>query len=86
MSGQHKRLNKRLWARARWAALERDNWRCRGCGKAGVLQVDHVKPLQDGGEKYDLRNLRSLCVECHRIKSYERPNPEREEWRVFMRK
>ena len=28
MSRAHRRLNKRLWGKARWSALERDGWRC----------------------------------------------------------
>ena len=55
----------RRWQLARRAALEKDGYRCRSCGKAGVLQVDHIQPLHVGGEPYGLENLQSLCVECH---------------------
>ena len=90
MSRHHLRLNKRLWARARWTALERDNWRCCHCGKiSGQLEVDHVRRLEAGGDLYDLSNLQTLCKNCHFIKTGAengQPNPEREEWRAFMRK
>ena len=88
MSRAHRRLNKRQWARSRWAALERDGWRCVTCGKAGRLQVDHVRRLQDGGDAYKQSNLQSLCEDCHRRKSAEEnelPDPERTAWRLFMR-
>lgn len=57
------------WRAVRRAALDRDAWRCRRCGRAGVLEVDHVIPVQDGGAPYDLDNLQSLCRRCHRDKT-----------------
>ena len=72
------RPNRRLWEKARQAALLRDAYRCQckgcegcgdGCGRAGILQVDHRVPLNDGGEMYDLGNLQALCADgrvgCH---------------------
>lgn len=32
-------------------------------------QVDHIIPLEDGGEPFDPANLQSLCFRCHVIKS-----------------
>jgi hypothetical protein len=29
------------------------------------LQVHHIKPLAEGGDKYDLENLATLCQKCH---------------------
>ena len=50
------------WKRARRAALERDGYRCRKCGRAaGRFEVDHVVPLEAGGAPYALDNLQSLC-------------------------
>lgn len=31
--------------------------------------VDHIKPLEEGGAEFDERNLMSLCKSCHAIKS-----------------
>ena len=78
----------RRWQEARRAALERDGYRCRSCGKAGVLQVDHIQPLHVGGEPYGLENLQSLCVECHWNKSWaERGGtPDQLAWRRYQRK
>ena len=57
------------WKRARRAALDRDNWRCRSCGKAGRLEVDHVVQLAAGGAPFDLDNLQALCKPCHLVKT-----------------
>ena len=68
MSLLHKRMvQSRPWARARRAALDRDNWRCTKCGRAGRLEVHHRTPLEvdPGQDVYELRGLRSLCRSCH---------------------
>lgn len=36
-----------------------------------AVQVDHIKPLEEGGEPFDKSNLQSLCFRCHVIKSSE---------------
>ena len=53
------------WDRARRAAKERDGWRCRLCGRAGRLEVDHVLPLHKGGPEFDPANMQTLCRACH---------------------
>ena len=79
------RLDWRRWAYARREALDRDGWRCTKCGKAGVLEVDHVKPLDQGGESYKLENLATLCRECHFNKTWaERSTPEQVKWRRYQ--
>ena len=76
MSKQHTRLNRAAWEKARKAALIRDGYRCRNCGKAGRLEVDHIVPLEKKGAAYDLANLRTLCRSCHIKITYEsRPYP-----------
>jgi len=32
-------------------------------------EVDHIKPISEGGDPFDLDNLQSLCVSCHARKS-----------------
>lgn len=49
----------------RFRALCDAQWRCSECGRAGRLEVHHVKPLAEGGAAYDLANLRVLCRPCH---------------------
>ena len=74
----------RRWARVRREVLERDGYRCQGCGKAGVLEVDHVVPVSAGGDRWDLANLQALCRGCHIAKTRNetgpRPSPARERW------
>ena len=59
------KLNHKRWQRVRLATLDRDGWRCRQCGRAGMLQVHHVQHLEHGGAAYDLGNLKALCRDCH---------------------
>lgn len=57
------------WQLARRIVLERDGYRCVGCGIAGQLEVDHMEALQDGGAKFDPANLQALCKSCHSVKT-----------------
>lgn len=87
MSRFHAKLNRRKWEAARLVVLDRDGWRCRSCGKAGKLCVDHIEPLERGGDPFDPMNLQALCGECHRLKSrgeQERPDPARDRWRAVV--
>ena len=89
MSRHHRKLNRRRWETVRLEVLDRDGWRCRRCGKAGRLEVDHVVPLlrDPGRDPYDPLNLQSLCVQCHRDKTRsetETPNPGRAAWRALV--
>ncbi len=60
--------------RLRWRVLQRDNFKCCGCGASpaitlGVeLHVDHVDPWSNGGETV-LENLQTLCSKCNLGKS-----------------
>ena len=63
--GLIKRLPYRRWRRVRLVVLSRDGYRCRACGKAGRLEVDHVVPLHSGGAPWELSNLQTLCEKCH---------------------
>lgn len=46
---------------------------CKKCEEKDILkeavQVDHIIPLEEGGEPYDPSNLQSLCFRCHVLKS-----------------
>ena len=50
-------------------AKQRAKWRCAACGAPHTpddpLHVDHVNPLEHGGDPYDLDNLRVLCQYHH---------------------
>ena len=47
----------------------------------GVAHTDHVIKVNEGGAKYDRKNLMSLCVDCHSFKtSKEKQTPILIEW------
>lgn len=75
MSNDRRGINKRDWQRVRRAVLERDGWRCCQCGKAGRLEVDHKRPMHQGGAALDLNNLQTLCRECHFAKTGAENSP-----------
>jgi 5-methylcytosine-specific restriction endonuclease McrA len=63
------------WADLKRQAQERDGWTCRMC-KAAVTPetcvVDHLLPYSHFKRPVDanrLRNLQTLCIECHKIKT-----------------
>ena len=88
---RHK-IDRKRWALIRRLVLERDGWRCRSCGKAGRLEIDHVLPVSEGGERYDLRNLQALCRPCHfdktraenAARAEPKPDPEAEAWAAMV--
>ncbi len=85
MSRLHKRMSRGRWAALRKSILDRDGWRCRQCGRAGILEVDHIHAIEDGGDPWDPANLQTLCKSpCHRDKTrIERkgdPTPEMKAW------
>ena len=85
--GRINRLDQRRWAHVRRQALDRDDWRCVLCGRAGMMEVDHIEPLTKGGAPWDLDNLQTLCRDCHFRKTASenrRPGPERQAWIAFL--
>ena len=90
MSKHHLTVNRNLWRLLRLRALERDGWRCRQCGKAGILEVDHRIPLFKGGAPLDLDNCQTLCPGCHRDKTTReignrpRRNDRTERWQALV--
>ena len=72
---EHQRFSRQVTRTKRWKALraeilERDGYRCRGCGCGGRLEVDHVKPVRTHPElSYDPGNLQALCPGCHTRKT-----------------
>jgi hypothetical protein len=56
------------WLEARRSCLERDHFRCQGCGYRGPLDVHHRVPLRQfktTAEANRLENLIALCRACH---------------------
>ena len=79
------RPSRRQWGKVRLQVLDRDGWACGKCGHKGMLEVDHIRGLDEGGLLYDLGNLQSLCRGCHIAKHGGRgPSPEVLEWRRYL--
>jgi 5-methylcytosine-specific restriction endonuclease McrA len=65
---EDKRVERRpLSDTLRALVLVRDGGRCRRCGSARNLEVDHIVPLSRGGDSEDC-NLQTLCRRCNRRK------------------
>ena len=63
---------KTISASLRAKVFERDNWRCKDCGKSAsddvTLHVHHINPVSHGGVN-DLDNLVTNCSDCNLGKS-----------------
>lgn len=51
--------------------LKRDDWTCQLCHArppkgVGLIHVDHIVPIADGGDEFDPENVRTLCRDCHK--------------------
>jgi len=58
------KLAKEEYEIIRKRVLERDGWRCQGCGSMENLHVHHKKRRsQLGGDV--MHNLITLCADCH---------------------
>ena len=87
MSNFHRSKKWRITAaRYRRYQLRAGTWTCAECAADGRyirLEIDHVKPLNEGGAAYDFGNLQPLCATCHvrkTRKEREKPCPERQKW------
>lgn len=59
--------NKSIYNTKRWKMLRRRRLFLDPLCKCGVIatDVDHITPIEEGGEPYDLANTQSLCASCH---------------------
>jgi 5-methylcytosine-specific restriction protein A len=59
---------KAKWLRTREAVLSQEPW-CRACKGDGretlATQVDHIVPVEQGGDKWNLAGLQPLCSSHH---------------------
>lgn len=56
------------WLRIRARQLARAPM-CEGCERAAAREVDHIRPISEGGSRRDPGNLQSLCKPCHSAKT-----------------
>lgn len=94
------RLRRKVYAGKRWkmarrVALDAAGWRCSTCGRAGRLEVHHIRRVSedvDGAGWYEQSNLRVLCRDCHfathrpekREAGRAHMAAERREWRAVI--
>ena len=71
------------WHLIRRRALDRDGWRCQSCGKAGRLEVHHLRRLIDGGTN-ELPNLKTLCFGCHKAAHKRAVTPQRRDLQLLV--
>lgn len=67
-------LRNEIKTKIRFDVLERDGFKCQYCGvgaKDAELNVDHIKPLADGGTNA-LENLITACLSCNKGKQDRR--------------
>ena len=64
--------NSKAW-RATSSMYRKDNPLCESCTSKGITtaaaHTDHVISIEQGGHKYDIDNLMSLCISCHSVKT-----------------
>ena len=87
MSMRHRRLDRKRWANLRLAILNAANWRCALCRAYGS-EVDHIKPLESGGDAWAVSNLQAICRDCHvaktRAERAAKRTPEQRAWDLFV--
>ncbi len=61
------------WHKTQPRILRRDGRRCYICGAPGCRQVDHIKPVSQGGGEDD-SNLAAICNRCEASKTAREAN------------
>jgi 5-methylcytosine-specific restriction enzyme A len=61
-------FKKKRWAMTREAVLTRDPI-CKVCDGWLSTEVDHIKPLSQGGDPWRLEGLQGICTPCHQAKT-----------------
>ena len=75
-----KQKRKSLTKKVRFEVFKRDSFTCQYCGRTApsvILEVDHIKPVCDGGQN-ELINLITSCFDCNRGKGKRRINSNNE--------
>lgn len=64
-------VRKAITQKVRFEIFKRDSFKCQYCGKSApdvILNVDHIKPVADGGTNHTT-NLITSCFDCNSGKS-----------------
>ncbi|MXW56069.1 MAG: HNH endonuclease [Gemmatimonadales bacterium] len=91
MSRRHAALQGPRWRALRRFVFKRDGHRCRKCGKAGRLEVDHIRPLHVARDQdpYDPAGCQTLCRGCHIAKTasenQRQKSPAEIEWAEYLK-
>jgi len=67
----HPRKDYQHKKKLRFEILKRDNFTCQYCGRKAPnveLQIDHIQPLSEDGERYKKENLITACSDCNQGK------------------
>ena len=78
------------WKVLRMAILERDGFRCKHCGCAGRLEVDHIQPVRTHPDlSFAPGNLQALCPSCHTKKTriecgFKPPSETSQQWQGLV--
>ena len=67
-------LQSAAWKRIREQVIRRDLNICQACKVAIHItkkppEIDHIKPVSEGGSYTDFNNLQTLCSRCHKKKT-----------------
>lgn len=60
--------NTKRWRLVRDLVRQRDAL-CKACHSQPTHTVDHIKPIRDGGDAWDMDNLQGLCKSCNAAKT-----------------
>lgn len=60
---------KTVYNSARWKYLRHmvlfEHPICQHCENALAVDVDHITPIEQGGQPYERANVQALCKQCH---------------------
>lgn len=63
--GGWRRSDDGTWRRTARKVYDRDGYVCQKCSENGELHAHHITPVSNGGAKYNMNNLITLCKDCH---------------------
>lgn len=71
-------IYKSVYNTSRWRAI-RDLVRqrdpvCRMCNVEPTHTIDHIKPIRNGGDAWDMGNMQGLCKRCNISKTSKQKN------------